>query len=98
MIQIGIYASPGGTSLLYVIGFIGILGGLVMAFLLLMRMGLLVVITAALPIAGAAGGTKIGSQAYEKMIAWTRVLAVQAGRLVRDRGSGNAFHAVCTLP
>jgi hypothetical protein len=32
---------------------------------------LLVVITAALPIAGAAGGTKIGSQAYEKMIAWT---------------------------
>ncbi|KAF0956834.1 hypothetical protein [Rhodococcus sp. T7] len=71
MIQIGIYASPGGTSLLYVIGIIGILGGLVMAFLLLMRMGLLVVITAALPIAGAAGGTKIGSQAYEKMIAWT---------------------------
>lgn len=71
MIQIGIYATPGGTTLLYVIGFIGILGGLVMAFLLLMRMGLLVVICAALPIAGAAGGTKIGSQAYEKMIAWT---------------------------
>ena len=71
MIQIGVYASPGGTALLFIIGLIGILGGLVMAFLLLMRMGLLVVITAALPIAGAAGGTKIGSQAYEKMIAWT---------------------------
>lgn len=71
MIQIGVYATPGGSALLYVIGFIGILGGLVMAFLLLMRMGLLVVICAAIPIAGAAGGTKIGSQAYEKMIAWT---------------------------
>ncbi|WP_041814288.1 hypothetical protein [Rhodococcus erythropolis] len=71
MIQIGVYVTPGGSALLYVIGFIGILGGLVMAFLLLMRMGLLVVICAALPIAGAAGGTKIGSQAYEKMIAWT---------------------------
>lgn len=71
MIQIGVYATPGGATLLYVIGFIGILGGLVMAFLLLMRMGLLVVICAALPIAGAAGGTKVGSQAYEKMIAWT---------------------------
>ncbi|MFZ2178837.1 MAG: hypothetical protein WAW17_33355 [Rhodococcus sp. (in: high G+C Gram-positive bacteria)] len=71
MMQIGVYATPGGTTLLYVIGFIGIIGGLMMAFLLLMRMGLLVVITAALPIAGAAGGTKIGSQAYEKMIAWT---------------------------
>lgn len=74
MIQIGIYASPGGTALLYIVGFIGILGGLVMAFLLLMRMGLLVVITAALPTAGAAGGTKIGSQAYEKMVAWTLAL------------------------
>ncbi|MFK4362308.1 hypothetical protein [Rhodococcus sp. 27YEA6] len=71
MIQIGVYVTPGGSALLYVIGFIGILGGLVMAFLLLMRMGLLVVICAAIPIAGAAGGTKIGSQAYEKMIAWT---------------------------
>ncbi|WP_072691492.1 hypothetical protein [Rhodococcus marinonascens] len=71
MIQIGLYATPGGVALLFVIGIIGILGGLMMAFLLLMRMGLLVVIAAALPIAGAAGGTKIGSQAYEKMIAWT---------------------------
>lgn len=71
MIQIGVFVTPGGAALLYVIGFIGILGGLAMAFLLLMRMGLLVVICAAIPIAGAAGGTKIGSQAYEKMLAWT---------------------------
>lgn len=71
MMQIGIYASPGGVALLILVGLIGILGGLVMAFLLLIRMGLLVVVTAALPIAGAAGGTKIGSQAYEKMVAWT---------------------------
>ncbi|REK78072.1 hypothetical protein DVG80_32470 [Rhodococcus erythropolis] len=71
MIQVAVYGTPGGTALLFVVGLIGILGGLVMAFLLLMRMGLLVVICAALPIAGAAGGTKIGSQAYEKMIAWT---------------------------
>lgn len=71
MIQISAYPIPGGTALLFVIGLIGILGGIMMAFLLLMRMGLLVVVSAALPIAGAAGGTKIGSQAYEKMIAWT---------------------------
>lgn len=71
MIQISAYPIPGGTALLFVIGVIGGLGGIMMAFLLLMRMGLLVVVSAALPIAGAAGGTKIGSQAYEKMIAWT---------------------------
>lgn len=71
MVQIGIYATPGGVALLFVIGILGILGGLMMAALLLLRMGWLVVITAALPIAGAAGGTKIGSRSYEKMIAWT---------------------------
>ena len=71
MIQVAVYGAPGGTALLFVVGLIGILGGLVMAFLLLMRTGLLVIVCAALPIAGAAGGTKIGSQAYEKMIAWT---------------------------
>lgn len=71
MIQIVVYTGPGGVALLFVIGIIGIIGGLVMAFLLLMRMGFLVVISAALPIAATAGGTKIGSQAYEKMIAWT---------------------------
>ncbi|NKZ93822.1 hypothetical protein GS966_29875 [Rhodococcus hoagii] len=42
-----------------------------MAFLMLMRTGFLVLMAAALPIAGAAGGTKIGSQAFDKMIAWT---------------------------
>lgn len=56
-----------------------------MAFLLLIRMGLLVVVTAALPIAGAAEGTKIGSQAYENGGLDVGVPAVQTGRIVRDR-------------
>ncbi|MBM4527239.1 hypothetical protein GS462_25410 [Rhodococcus hoagii] len=71
MVSIAVYAGPGGTALLFVIGLLGILGGLVMAFLMLMRTGFLVLMAAALPIAGAAGGTKIGSQAFDKMIAWT---------------------------
>lgn len=71
MVSINMYGGTAGTALLFVIGIIGILGGLVMAFLMLLRTGFLVLMAAALPIAGAAGGTKIGSQAFDKMIAWT---------------------------
>ncbi|UTM39746.1 hypothetical protein MX572_23080 (plasmid) [Rhodococcus pyridinivorans] len=71
MVTIQLYSGPAGVGLLFVIGIIGILGGLVMAFLMLLRTGILVLMAAALPIAGAAGGTKVGSQAYEKMLAWT---------------------------
>ncbi|WP_254699380.1 hypothetical protein [Rhodococcus sp. SGAir0479] len=71
MVSISLYAGPAGMALLFVIGLLGIIGGLVMAFLMLMRTGFLVLMAAALPIAGAAGGTKVGSQAFDKMIAWT---------------------------
>lgn len=71
MVSIQLYSGGAGMALLFVIGIIGILGGLVMAFLMLLRTGFLVLMTAALPIAGAAGGTKVGSQAFDKMIAWT---------------------------
>ncbi|NKR59204.1 hypothetical protein GS474_10515 [Rhodococcus hoagii] len=71
MVSIAVYAGPGGTALLFVIGLLGILGGLVDGLPMLMRTGFLVLMAAALPIAGAAGGTKIGSQAFDKMIAWT---------------------------
>ncbi|MBX4171669.1 hypothetical protein K3M35_23990 [Rhodococcus sp. DMU2021] len=71
MVTIQLYSGPAGVGLLFVIGIIGILGGLVMAFLMLLRTGILVLMAAALPIAGAAGGTKVGSQAYDKMLAWT---------------------------
>ncbi|WP_301850168.1 hypothetical protein [Rhodococcus pyridinivorans] len=71
MVSIQLYAGPAGVGLLFLIGIIGMLGGLVMAFLMLLRTGILVLMAAALPIAGAAGGTKVGSQAYEKMLAWT---------------------------
>ncbi|MGW4482097.1 hypothetical protein [Rhodococcus triatomae] len=71
MVSISLYGGSGGMALLFVIGLLGILGGLVMAFLMLMRTGFLVLMAAALPIAGAAGGTKVGSQAFDKMIAWT---------------------------
>ena len=71
MVSIQMYGGSAGVSLLFVIGIIGILGGLVMAFLMLLRTGFLVLMTAALPIAGAAAGTKVGSQAYDKMLAWT---------------------------
>ncbi|MFD4184153.1 hypothetical protein ACFWPB_24160, partial [Rhodococcus sp. NPDC058514] len=74
MVQVALVAGPGGVALLFVIGVIGILGGLFMAFLLLMRQGLLVLAVAALPIAATAGGTKIGSTAYEKMLAWVLAL------------------------
>ncbi|WP_372462410.1 hypothetical protein [Rhodococcus pyridinivorans] len=71
MVTIQLYAGPAGVGLLFLIGIIGMLGGLMMAFLMLLRTGILVLMAAALPIAGAAGGTKVGSQAYEKMLAWT---------------------------
>ncbi|QQM55689.1 hypothetical protein [Rhodococcus pyridinivorans] len=71
MVSIQLYSGPAGVGLLFLIGIIGMLGGLVMAFLMLLRTGILVLMAAALPIAGAAGGTKVGSQAYEKMLAWT---------------------------
>ncbi|MEE2034649.1 hypothetical protein [Rhodococcus chondri] len=71
MVSITLYSGPAGVGLLFLIGIIGMLGGLMMAFLMLLRTGLLVLMAAALPIAGAAGGTKVGSQAYEKMLAWT---------------------------
>lgn len=71
MVSITLYSGPSGVGLLFVIGIIGILGGLVMAFLMLLRSGFLVLMAAALPIAGSAGGTKVGSQAYDKMLAWT---------------------------
>ncbi|UIR39707.1 hypothetical protein LZP97_26335 (plasmid) [Rhodococcus sp. DMF-1] len=71
MVTIQLYAGPAGVGLLFLIGLIGMLGGLMMAFLMLLRTGILVLMAAALPIAGAAGGTKVGSQAYEKMLAWT---------------------------
>ncbi|MGV9949829.1 hypothetical protein [Rhodococcus aetherivorans] len=71
MVTIYLYSGPAGVGLLFLIGLIGMLGGLMMAFLMLLRTGILVLMAAALPIAGAAGGTKVGSQAYEKMLAWT---------------------------
>lgn len=70
MVQVAVWGGQGGVALLFLVGVIGILGGLVMAFLLLMRTGFLVVLSAALPIAAAAGGTKVGAQSYEKMLAW----------------------------
>ncbi|MFF0284074.1 hypothetical protein ACFYSW_27580 [Rhodococcus aetherivorans] len=71
MVSIYLYSGPAGVGLLFLIGLIGMLGGVVMAFLMLLRTGILVLMAAALPIAGAAGGTKVGSQAFEKMLAWT---------------------------
>jgi type IV secretion system protein TrbL len=58
------------TAMLFVIGIVGILGGLVLMFLLLLRSGLLIVITAAMPIAAAASGTGTGSQSFDKMLSW----------------------------
>lgn len=71
MVRITTFASPGGIAMLFAIGLIGIIGGLFLVFLLLMRMGMLVVVSAFLPIAAAAGGTRIGASAYERLIAWT---------------------------
>ncbi|WP_237707997.1 hypothetical protein [Hoyosella subflava] len=68
MVQIALY--PGGTAILFVIGFIGILGGIAMLLVMIFRSGILVLAAAALPIAGAAGGTRVGSQAFDKLIAW----------------------------
>lgn len=71
MVRITVFTGSGGIAMLFVIGLIGILGGLLMAFLLIMRMGMLVVVSAFLPIVAAAGGTRIGAGAYDRLIAWT---------------------------
>lgn len=71
MVRLSSFASPGGTALLFAIGIIGLLGGLIMAFLLLMRNGMLVIVSAFLPIVAAAGGTRVGAGAYDKLISWT---------------------------
>lgn len=71
MVRLASFTTPGGTALLFAIGIIGLLGGLMMAFLLLMRNGMLVVVSAFLPIVAAAGGTRVGAGAYDKLISWT---------------------------
>lgn len=53
MVRITVFTGSGGIAMLFVIGLIGILGGLLMAFLLIMRMGMLVVVSAFLPIVAA---------------------------------------------
>ncbi|MFZ2173581.1 MAG: hypothetical protein WAW17_05995, partial [Rhodococcus sp. (in: high G+C Gram-positive bacteria)] len=57
-------------GLMLIIGLFGTFGALAQAFLMPIRQGFLIVAVAALPVAAAAGGTKTGSQSYEKLLAW----------------------------
>ena len=57
-------------GLMLLIGLVGAIGALAQAFFMPIRQGFLIVAVAALPVAAAAGGTKTGTQSYEKLLAW----------------------------
>ena len=69
MLSINSYgsATPG---LMLIIGFVGLLGAIAQAVMLVARQVLLIAAVAAAPLAAAAGGTSVGSQSYEKIVAW----------------------------
>jgi len=60
-----------GAGLVFVIGVIGILGGLLQAVLLVARQAMLAVVVSLVPVIGAFGGTSTGKQAFSKVMMWT---------------------------
>lgn len=67
-------ASGMGAGLVFVIGIIGILGGLLQAVLLVARQAMLAVVVSMVPVIGAFGGTSTGKQAFSKVMMWTVAL------------------------
>ncbi|OZF42488.1 hypothetical protein [Rhodococcus sp. 14-1411-2a] len=69
MLSINSYgsATPG---LMLIIGLVGLLGAIAQAVMLVARQVLLIAAVAAAPLAAAAGGTSVGSQSYDKIVAW----------------------------
>lgn len=63
-------SSPIGTILVIILGLFAILASLIQIVLMVIRGGMTVILTAALPITGAAAGTSIGRQTLTKTIGW----------------------------
>ncbi|WP_182348747.1 hypothetical protein [Tomitella gaofuii] len=74
VMSVDLLVSGLGPGLLLVVGIVAILAGLAQAVLLIVRSAFLVVIVGALPVAAAAGGSRTGQQAVQKMIGWTIAL------------------------
>lgn len=60
-----------GHVVIGLIFFFGVVGALLQLLLLVVRQAMLIVVVVALPLAAASSGTGTGSEAYQKMIAWT---------------------------
>jgi|CXWK01.1.fsa_nt_gi hypothetical protein len=63
-----------GAGLLFVVGVIGILGGLLQMILLVARQAMLAVVVSLVPVIGAFSGTNTGKQAFSKVMMWTVAL------------------------
>lgn len=65
---------PLGSGLVFVLGFIGIIGGILQAVLLVGRQAMLAVVVSVTPIVGSLGGTVSGREAFSKLMKWTVAL------------------------
>ncbi|MET8425472.1 hypothetical protein [Nocardia sp. NPDC004860] len=85
-----------GSAVLLLLGLLGLISMLAQLVMLVVRQAVLILVVAAIPLAGAAAGTGPGSQAYKRMLSWALafVLWKPVGALVyaiafTAAGSGN---------
>ncbi|WP_040532373.1 hypothetical protein, partial [Gordonia rhizosphera] len=68
------------TGFLLIVGILGALGAVFQAVVLVVRQAMLILVTAYIPIIGAASGTELGKAAYSRTVRW--VLALLLWKLV----------------
>lgn len=69
-----------GSGLVLIVGILGVLGAVFQAIVLVVRQAMLILVTAYIPIMGAASGTELGKAAYSKTVRW--VIALLLWKLV----------------
>lgn len=80
-----------GSGLVLIIAILGVLGAIFQAVVLVVRQAMLILVTAYIPIMGAASGTELGKAAYSKTVRW--VIALLLWKLV----AASCFVAAFTL-
>ncbi|MGF6888050.1 hypothetical protein ABIA39_006563 [Nocardia sp. GAS34] len=60
-----------GTGAMFLIAIFGLIGALLQLVLLVVRQALLIVVVALIPVAASVSGTGPGSQAYQRLVAWS---------------------------
>ncbi|MGJ0121701.1 hypothetical protein ACQ7HM_21070 [Williamsia sp. MIQD14] len=80
-----------GSGLVLIVAILGVLGAIFQAVVLVVRQAMLILVTAYIPIMGAASGTELGKAAYSKTVRW--VIALLLWKLV----AASCFVAAFTL-